>query len=334
MDQKLKLKKSVNEIPEGFSNSGGLELIDPNDTLEIWNEKKAKFQKNWLDFLGSMPFPRFKPSVREEEWQEHKYFNGRLVYVQTEPEYFEKTYLLVPKELKKKHPAIIVYYYDIDTMIGEDMGGARFLDTPNRFFALELVKRGYVVQVMRWFYQGYKNNDYTLGVERMSKVYPGVKGLSKVISDSSFVLDYLTNLSYVDKDRIGAIGHSLGGKMGLYCAAFDERIKASVLSELGIGLTFCNWDAPWYLGEEIRNERFDLDHHQLLGLIAPRPLLLLAGDSADSNKSWYYVNAAKQVYSLYDAKDDIGLFNHHSGHDPEKNAMELAYNWLDSYLRF
>ena len=44
--------------------------------------------------------------------------------------------------------------------------------------------------------------------------------------------------------------------MGLYIAAFDGRIAASVLSELGIGMSFSNWDAPWYLGSEVRSEDF------------------------------------------------------------------------------
>jgi hypothetical protein len=40
----------------------------------------------------------------------------------------------------------------------------------------------------------------------------------------------------------------------LYAAAFDERYKAVVFSEGGIGLTFSNWDAVWYLGEGIRRQ--------------------------------------------------------------------------------
>ena len=50
------------------------------------------------------------------------------------------------------------------------------------------------------------------------------------------------------RQRMGAVGHSLGAKETLYLAAFDERVKATVSSEGGIGTKFSNWDAAWYLG--------------------------------------------------------------------------------------
>jgi cephalosporin-C deacetylase-like acetyl esterase len=38
-------------------------------------------------------------------------------------------------------------------------------------------------------------------------------------------VDVLQSLPYVDRQRIGAIGHSLGGHNTLFVAAFDERIR-------------------------------------------------------------------------------------------------------------
>ncbi len=341
-------------MPAEFQSTGELKLINQGDSLLDWEAKRTVIQEKWLDFLGKPPFERFIPQIKEGNLEEHENYYGKLVYIQTEPDYYEKTYLLRPKKLREKNPAMLVLYYDIDTMIGKNRGGDHFMDTPNRFFALELVKRGYVVQVMRWFYQGYKDNyygdarlssgqkdayqsfygeNYLRGVARINKIYPGLKGLAKVTNDATYTLDYLTALPYVDSDSIGVMGHSLGGKTSLYAAAFDERIKAAVISELGIGISFCNWDAPWYLGEEVKKPDFNLDHHQLLGLIAPRPVLLLAGDDRDKNESWHYINAAKEVYNLYGKKDAIGLYNHHSGHEPQKEAMSLAYDWLDYYLK-
>lgn len=346
--------KIVNQIPVGFQSTGGLKLVDQGDTLSDWEAKRNVIKEKWLDFLGKPPFERFIPKVQEGSLEEHDNFIGKLVYIQTEPNYYEKTYLLIPKNLREKNPGMLVLYYDIDTMIGQNRGGDHFMDTPNRFFALELVKRGYVVQVMRWFYQGYKDSqygdagltdkqktayqsfdgeNYLKGVARINKIYPGLKGLAKVTNDASYTLDYLSALPYVDSDLIGVMGHSLGGKMSLYVSAFDKRIKASVISELGIGISFCNWDAPWYLGDEVKEPGFNLDHHQLLGLIAPRPVLLLAGDDSDNNHSWHFINAAKEVYNLYGKEEAIGLYNHHCGHEPQKQAMSLAYDWLDYYLK-
>ncbi len=49
--------------------------------------------------------------------------------------------------------------------------------------------------------------------------------------------------------------------MALYAAAFDERIKVTVSSELGIGLSFSNYEDYWYLGEKINSIQPGSDHH-------------------------------------------------------------------------
>ena len=59
-----------------------------------------------------------------------------------------------------------------------------------------------------------------------------------------------------------------------HAAAFDERFKVAVFSEGGIGLTFSNWDAPWYLGPRIRQPGFAREHHELLALIAGEDRLM------------------------------------------------------------
>jgi len=114
--------------------------------------------------------------------------------------------------------------------------------------------------------------------------------------------------------------------------AFDERYKAGVFSEGGIGLKFSNWEAAWYLGPKIREPDFTLENHQLLALIAPRSFLLLAGDSADSDRSWPYIEAALPVYKALGGPKNIGWFNHHSGHRYPSEARELAEEFLAAHV--
>jgi hypothetical protein len=53
------------------------------------------------------------------------------------------------------------------------------------------------------------------------------------------------------------------------------------------------------------------DDHQLLALIAPRPFLVLAGESgpgaADGDRSWPFLEAARPVYELYDRPARLGM---------------------------
>ncbi len=116
--------------------------------------------------------------------------------------------------------------------------------------------------------------------------------------DASRAVGLLAAQPDVNPRRLGAIGHSLGAKETLYLAAFDERVRAAVSSEGGIGMTFSNWDAPWYLGAEIRRPGFSLDHAQVLALCAPRPFLLIGGESADGDRSWPFIAEVIPVWKL------------------------------------
>ena len=52
-----------------------------------------------------------------------------------------------------------------------------------------------------------------------------------MLYDAMRAVDVLESLPQVDRNRIGAVGHSLGAKETLYLAAFDERVKVAVASE-------------------------------------------------------------------------------------------------------
>ncbi len=85
-------------------------------------------------------------------------------------------------------------------------------------------------------------------------------------------------------------------------AAFDSRIKVAVASEGGIGIKFSNWDAPWYLGQQVNRPNFTHDHHELLALSAPKPVLIVAGESADGDRGWPMLVDAQKVYRQYDGR--------------------------------
>src|SRR5690606_15110658 len=97
-----------------------------------------------------------------------------------------------------------------------------------------------------------------------------------------------------------------------------------------------NWDAPWYLGPSVIRSDFPRDHHELLALAAPRPLLILGGESgrgaADGDRSWPYVSAASDVYRLYGEPVRIGLLNHREGHRLSPEMAEKCFEWLEASL--
>jgi dienelactone hydrolase len=154
-----------------------------------------------------------------------------------------------------------------------------------------------------------------------------------MVWDAIRAADFVETLPRVDRKRIGCLGHSLGGKEVLYAMAFDERYRAGVSSEGGIGLRLSNWAAPWYLGAQIKQPGFSRENHEVLALVAPRAFLLLAGDSADSDESWAFIEAVKPVYLLLGAPGNLGWLNHHQGHRYSPEARAVAEEFLDQHLK-
>jgi predicted peptidase len=154
--------------------------------------------------------------------------------------------------------------------------------------------------------------------------------MAKMLFDAVVALDILASQPEVDSQRLVAIGHSLGAKEVLYLAALDERVTVAVSSEGGIGTRFSNWEAPWYLGDAVKMG-LGHEHHELLALVAPRPFLLVGGDSADGARSWPFIEAALPVYHLYGQPARVGLLNHRKGHSVPPEAERRIYEWIEAY---
>jgi dienelactone hydrolase len=175
---------------------------------------------------------------------------------------------------------------------------------------------------------------YRAQVRDLGERRPGWTVMGKLTFDASRCVDYLETLPQVDKTRIGCIGHSLGAKEVLYAMAWEPRYRVGVFSEGGIGLRMSNWTDPWYLTDAMKAYIPTLEHHQVMALAAPRPFLVLGGDSADGDASWTFVKEARTVYRVLDAGERVGLVNHHAKHTFPQSARRLAYEWIDRWLEF
>ncbi len=266
----------------------------------------------------------------------------QYVRYQVERGVFTDGYLLTPRGARGKLPAIVAFHQTCLTQAKQPAGVDATDST--MMYGVHLVRRGYVVWAPRCFIfqpnggrstgqKPTKTAAFTEATRKVLVTHPAWKGMTRMACDASRVVDYLETLPMVDGNRIGCIGHSLGAKEVLYAAAFDERIKAAVFSEGGIGLTSSNWAAIWYLGPDIRRPDFSLEHHQLLSLIAPRGFLLLAGGHADGDGSWPFIEAVLPVYKLLGGPENIKWFNHHQGHTYPAEARAVAEAFLDQYLK-
>jgi formylglycine-generating enzyme required for sulfatase activity len=320
--------KQYNTAPQGFESS-----IGPLTPLD-WQKRSTEIKSRWEDLLAEPKLPAGEVTARSIRDVKQRNFDGQLMQLEMEPGIWEKIYVLRPAgAAKSPAPVLIVPFYDVDTPAATDLAGRNY--AANRgvnAFAYTAAQHGYIAVAVRWFGESY-GASYSEAVANLAARHPGSTGLGKWVADARRVVDFIETLPDADASRIGIMGHSLGGKMALYAAAFEPRIRAVVSSELGVGFKFSNYEDYWYLGEKLATAPAGMDQHELIGLIAPRPFLLIGGDEYDKKESWYYINAARAVYELSGHGKNIGYFNHHTGHTPTPEAVSVAFDWLDHFLK-
>jgi dienelactone hydrolase len=303
----------------------------PITTVEAWRQRRATIRDRWLTFLGTIEPPAAPPRLDVIEEDRPEGVVRLLVRYEAEPGLPVEAYLLRPEGPAPSvgRPGAVVLHSTTAETIRQPAGLA---DLPSKHFGLDLARRGYVAFCPRCFLWQYgEAKRLETAVDWLRARHPGVTGMAKMLYDARRALDALAAEPDVDPTRLTAVGHSLGAKEALYLAAFDDRVKATVASEGGIGLTFSNWNAPWYLGPAIQRPGFALDHAQVLALVPPRALLVIGGDSADGDQSWPLVASAREVAALMGSPDSIGLYNHREGHSVPESARQRTWAWLDHF---
>lgn len=319
----------------------------PVKSVEDWAKRRAEIVKGMESVMGKLPTDkerRCELDVKVEEEVDCGTYVRRLISYASEPGSRVPAYLLIPKEVlkgKKKVPAILCLH-GTDNKIGH--GTVVGLgERPNRAYAMELAKRGYVTLAP----------NYPL----LAKYQPDLKklgwqsGTLKAVWDNGRGLDLLASLPYVDGKKMATIGHSLGGHNSVYTAVFDERLKV-VVSSCGLDsfLDYYkgdekNWvpERGWCQTRYMRKladykgklEEIPFDFHEMIGALAPRHVLIVA-PKKDSNfrvdSVERIVKAARPVFELHGHKDRLLVEYPDCGHDFPEDMREKAYKLFDEVL--
>lgn len=319
------------------------EVLKGDNAKAAWLQERKAIREKWLAFLGPMPKRPEDNSLEILKTEHFDWGKRQKVRYENEPDQFIEAYLLIPttkqagsKQLgtnKLSKSAGLVALHPTTNATIEEIAGVQ--GAASQHLGLDLAKEGFVVLCPKNFLW-HEAKDLQTAVKQFHARQPQTRGMHKMLYDAQRATDILASLPEVDPQRIGAVGHSLGAKETLYLMAFDERIRAGVFSEGGIALDSTNWEAPWYLGDAVRQDSFAFDHHQLIALIAPRPFLVLAGETgsgaADGDRSWPCIAAAQPIYRTYGEPVRVGLFNHHQGHAIPAEAHKRLVEWLRVYL--
>jgi acetyl esterase/lipase len=214
-------------------------------------------------------------------------------------------------------------------------------DKPNRQYAIELAQRGYVVVAPDYVSFG-EYADYDFESDAYSS------GTMKGIFNHMRCVDLLVELSAVDRDRIGVIGHSLGGHNAIFTAVFDQRIDV-VVSSCGwtpfhyyYGGKLQGWTSSRYMPlirtrYELNPDAVPFDFYELIAALAPRTFVSVSPIN-DSNFDVAGVRkampAARQIYELLGAEESITLFTPDCEHDFPTDMRHSTYEIIDLVLEF
>lgn len=248
-------------------------------------------------------------------------------------------YLFLPSA-EGRHPAILcIHQHNREYHLGKSEP-AGLSGNPEQFYALELAKRGYVTLAPDALcfeerqHPSLRGMDYER-FEAMRRIVEGSCLQAKMLWDLTRALDYLLRRHEVDPRRIGCLGHSLGGQETLFLSAVDRRIVVAV-SNCGFSSYRAIFDAAvlhnfaLYVPGILRYG--DLD--RVLGLVAPRPFLVLAG-SGDLlfplEGVQLTVREARRAYGKAGDRLRLEVFSH--GHGFAAPMREAAYAWFDRWLK-
>jgi dienelactone hydrolase len=309
-------------------------------TADEWRKRRQHILAGMQEAMGKLPRPA-KPVSLDVEVIEEREVDGlllrKLAYHTDRPDQQVKAWLLMASNDKSARRAAVLCLHQT-TPNGKD-SPVGLSDRPTLHYASELAKRGYVTLSPDYPSMGEYNYDFEADDYR--------SGSMKAIYDNMRAIDLLQSLPEVDPEKIGCIGHSLGGHNSLFTAAFDERIKA-VATSCGFtsfhkykGGDLHGWSGPRYLPRVASEYKYSpdqmpFDFHEVIAAIAPRGVFVVAplhDDNFDVEGVRDVVKAARPVYELLRQPERLKVVYPDATHDFPDAEREEAYTFFDKILR-
>lgn len=314
-------------------------------TVEEWSRWREALRRQFVADLGGFPARRADLNARlVEETACDGYMRQRVEFVTYEG---MKTpaYVLIPDGRSGKLPAVIACHghgYGSREIVGLTKDGSVRVGPPNyhKDFAIALVRRGFVVIVPELLGFG----DRRMRAEHERDEASSCHSISTFLLqmgqtmaghrtyEAIRAIDYAETREEVDPARIGMMGISGGGLVTTFATAVDDRVRAAVVS--GYVCTFK--DSILGIRHCVDNFVPGLHRHaeeaDIVGLIAPRPLLVEAG----TRDPIFPIGAAlrafdevARVYKLLGAEERLEKDVFEGDHEI---SGALAYDWLARWL--
>ncbi len=308
-------------------------------TTEEWEAKtgEIKDQVSWM--IGDLPAYN---KITEVAIENEKAANGGLVKAEIPIDEKLIAHITYPEKKDGKLPVVIYLHAYLDAVGHNWPGGFGYSPSVGE----RLARNGFMAVEFDQFGYGRRNRD--AGIEFYEK-NRNASALGVMIQDVRKIIDAVTLMDWVDKDRIMVAGYSLGGMVALYAAVFDVRIRAVAVTS---GFASMRLDVHEDETEGIRRyshlrptiprlglflgseKRIPYDFHELLGLIAPRPVLILA---PRLDQDWVYKDVevcyreAARVFGLYGKDENITLHSPDDFNRYPPEYQQVIIDWLAKF---
>ncbi|WP_435021518.1 prolyl oligopeptidase family serine peptidase [Tundrisphaera sp. TA3] len=302
-----------------------------------WAERRSEIRAAWHAAMGAWPPLIEAPKVERLETVAEQGYTRQKLRVEVAPDRTVDGYWLRP-EGQGPFPAMLVVFYEPETAVG--IGGK-----PRRDFARQLAKDGIAALSIGFDPRVIDPNKSGIAIQPLSY-------LAYVASNA---LTAMRGFPDADRDRIGVMGHSYGGKWAMFAACLDDRFACGVWSDPGVAFDEARpnvnyWD-PWYLGWEpgqVRkkgpisesNPRTGAykrlvaegrDLHEFQALMAPRPFLV-SGGAEDGPGRWTALNHVVAVNDTLGVRDRVAM-TYRPMHDPTEESNARIVGFLREALK-
>lgn len=308
-------------------------------TPEEWAVRRADVLKAFHLVAGPLPGAdrRCDLDVKIDEEVDCGTYVRRAISYASEPGSRTTAFLCIPKTALEGKPARgVLCLHPTENNIGYKvvvgLGGK-----PHRQYASELAERGMVTIAPSYVQLAqYQPDLKALGYQ---------SGTMKAIWDNMRALDLMDALPFVVHGRYAAIGHSLGGHNAIFTAVHDDRIQV-IVSSCGFdsfldyyGGKITGWTQERYMPRMAdylgRAQDVPFDFYELVACLAPRKFYVNA-PLRDANFHWDSVDrivlAARNVYALHGAGENLRVAHPDSEHDFPDAERFAAYDWIQAGL--
>ncbi len=314
-----------------------------DNTKDVYMQKKI-IKEKYLELLG-MPEKQTDPVPYVEYTKtDNEDFDEIRFTFESEPGFYIPAHLLLPKKTEFKKLPIVICLQGHSTGMHISLGRVKYKrDEPginDRDFAIQAVKQGFAAVAMEQ--RGFgelKGTDAEIVTNcthmSLQAIIMGRTLLGERCFDVSRLIDALAHFGQLDTDKIGVMGNSGGGTATFNAACVDERIKVAMPScsfcpyfESIVSIYHCNCN---YIPGIMKY----MEMQDLAVMIAPRPLVIVAGNTDDIFPIEGVLRGyetVKEIYKAMGKEENCSLVIGEGGHRfYAKESWPIFNRYLNNY---